>query len=131
MRDDARFIRDHGLPAWVDGKLRAAPAPERRLLESRYAAMWRVQDGASIAAAYDAVSSWVQPLDELAGIGAPAVVRGCADDPIHPLALARRLARALDADLLESARLDALDPDRDARVVEMAVRRAGTSARAA
>jgi len=123
--DDARFIRREGLPAWVDWKLGAATAPERRLLDSRYAAMWRAQDGASIAAAYDAVSAWVQPLDDLAAITAPAVVRGCADDPIHPLALARRLARALDADLLESTRLEALDPERDARAVEMAVRRAG------
>ena len=73
-----------------------------------------------------ALSTWRQPLDELAAVTVPAAVRGCADDPVHPLALARRLARVLEAPLLESSRAESLDTGADARAVEMAVRAAAS-----
>ncbi len=51
---------------------------------------------------------------DLAGLDVPAGVAGCADDPIHPVAVAREWAAALPCARLGTTRLDVLGADRGA-----------------
>jgi pimeloyl-ACP methyl ester carboxylesterase len=108
-RYSARAVRAHGvepalaeategIDAWLAGELRRA---------------WR-RHGDGLADTLDSAATRAAPtLDALRGIRAPAGIAACADDPVHPPAVAEAWAAALPTAGLTVTTLRALGSDRE------------------
>ncbi|MEV0681630.1 alpha/beta hydrolase [Actinosynnema sp. NPDC050436] len=122
------------LPAWVGP---AGDAPAALAARASAAAV----DGQGLVAALAGVDGWVgaelrrawprygdrladvlreaagsvaPALDDLRGLDVPVGVAGCADDPVHPLAVAETWLAALPRAAMRTTTLDALGADRSA-----------------
>ncbi|CCH29122.1 alpha/beta hydrolase [Actinosynnema sp. NPDC047251] len=62
----------------------------------------------------EAAGSAAPTLDELRGLAVPVGIAACADDPVHPLAVAETWLDALPRAALKTTSLDALGTDRSA-----------------
>ncbi len=73
---------------------------------------WR-RHGSRLAGILRAASSSSAPTAaELAGVGVPAGLAGCSDDPVHPLGVARSWTAALPRAVLRTTTLASLGADR-------------------
>ncbi|GAA2555927.1 alpha/beta hydrolase [Pseudonocardia hydrocarbonoxydans] len=103
----AAQVREGGLGRAVAAARAGAPA----WLADELARAW-AGHGPGLADALDAAATEPGPSDgELAGLDVPAGVVGLVDDPVHPLAQARRWARLLPRAVLVTSTLDAVGAD--------------------
>lgn len=94
-----RRIRRHA-PAWVVDELEAS---------------WRRHDPAALQAVLRTLARSPAPsVDMLRAVRAPAAVVALADDPLHPVGVARRWARALPRGAYGEVTLDEMAHDRGA-----------------
>lgn len=109
----------------VDATLAAADVAP--WLADELSRAWR-RHGAGLAPSLRAAADHPAPTRaELAGLRVPAGVAACADDPVHPLAVARSWAGALPCASLGTTTLAALGADRESlgRATVLAWLRAG------
>lgn len=106
-RMSARAVRAHG----VDATLAAVDAEPWLTAELDRA--WR-RAGPGLAGSLDVAATRPAPdLADLARIAVPAGIAGCADDPIHPIEVARTWAATIPRAHLCATSLGALGRDRE------------------
>lgn len=94
----ADLVRERGIPAVLD-QLEAQFPGDWLVAELRSA--WGDRTAASLTQELRAVAASPSPSPhQLAGIGVPTVVLGVADDPLHPLAVARTWAGSIPGAVL-------------------------------
>lgn len=118
----AALVREHG----IAGALAAATAGVPPWLAQELSRAWRGY-GDDLAASLVAATRPAPEAGELAGIDVPAGVAACADDPVHPLAVAREWATAMPRAALCTTRLTVVgaDPAALGRAAVLAWLRAG------
>jgi pimeloyl-ACP methyl ester carboxylesterase len=103
----AAQVREGGVPAALACVAADAPA----WLAAELARAWP-RHGAGLAPALEAAAAEVGPTEaELAALDVPAGVAALVDDPVHPLAVARRWQGLLPRSALVTARLAAFGDD--------------------
>lgn len=107
----ARLTADRVRGGGLSGAVVAARAGAPAWLADELARAWAGY-GPGLADALDAAAAEPGPTDgELAGLDVPAGVVGLVDDPVHPLAQARRWAGLLPRAVLVTSTLDAVGAD--------------------
>ncbi|HEX4248168.1 MAG TPA: alpha/beta hydrolase [Pseudonocardia sp.] len=104
----ADAVRRDGLAATIDNTRAQTPG----WLGDELARAW-ARHGAGLADSLDTAAATPGPTaTELAGLRVPVAVVGLGDDPVHPLAVARRWAALSPRSALVSSTLSALGRDR-------------------
>ncbi|MER6898706.1 alpha/beta hydrolase [Amycolatopsis sp. NPDC000740] len=98
----------------VEGALAAAVAGSPGWLGEELGRAWR-RHGSGLEAGLRVAAGRSAPtLQELRGVGVPAGVGGCADEPVHPAGVARGWAGALPRGVYGETSLEVVGRDREA-----------------
>ncbi|MBB2498165.1 alpha/beta hydrolase [Amycolatopsis echigonensis] len=110
----------------VEGALAQAAGGSPGWLAEELGRAWR-RHGAGLEAGLRVAAGRAAPtVEALRGVGVPAGVGGCVDDPVHPVSVAREWARALPRGVCGETSLEAVGQDRETlgRVTVLAFLRA-------
>jgi pimeloyl-ACP methyl ester carboxylesterase len=95
----AEIVTRHGLDAALEGT--------SGWLHDELSRTWRGYGDQLVPHLEEAATSAAPTLDELKTLGVPTGIVGCADDPVHPIEIAREWADAIPRAVLTTTTLDA------------------------
>jgi pimeloyl-ACP methyl ester carboxylesterase len=95
----AEIVTRHGLDAALEGT--------SGWLHDELSRAWRGYGDQLVPHLEEAATSAAPTLDELKTLGVPTGIVGCADDPVHPIEIAREWADAIPRAVLTTTTLDA------------------------